>query len=173
MMLFLKRALAGVFVALVVSAAAAQSGPLPDEMTKAPPPEWKMKIDDGRWREVAATTASETLIGEWDLRIYSRFSQRLDKHDRFTITSIDDGVLTGEFERSEDTPFLDGTVREEDGRTLLSFRVPATAIYWTQMGGEDGYRIDAEFSDGRFTGTAMGETSGLKTPWYVDARPRQ
>lgn len=127
----------------------------------------EMAVD---WQADVPTTASDTLIGEWQLRVLSPYVHKPEKHDRLNITAIHDGVVEGSFERyGDEGAFVDGRVREEDGRTILTFRTKNSAVWWAGVNSGDWVEHEAVFENGRFTGEARAAdgTTGKPVGWYA------
>lgn len=90
------------------------------------------------WRADVPTTASETLVGEWDMRVLSAYGHLPETHNRLFITAMHDGLVEGHIWGGDgDGVFVDGRVREEDGKTILAFKTPqAGAGWWSRVNAE-------------------------------------
>ncbi|KCZ90863.1 hypothetical protein [Hyphomonas johnsonii] len=121
------------------------------------------------WRADVPTTASETLIGEWDMRVLSAYGHSPEKHNKLFITAMHDGLVEGHIWGGDgEGAFVDGRVREEDGKTILTFKTPqAGAGWWSRVYAGDWLYHEAVFENGRFTGEVRGEASSSTIGWYA------
>lgn len=113
--------------------------------------------------------ASESLEGDWRLRMLDLDTGRASRHSSFNIEKAADGRVIGAFPDALYGDFRDGAFADDGDGLSLTFKTARGAIGWLLSGEVSGGELsyEARLKGGRLDGVAKDKTGAVVLRWQA------